>query len=73
MWFKKLLIKLVKKSPICYKCNSPSNGDIMCEKCQEYLDDIELKKQEDIKAKEALKIRSWIKTRDEFLDKKNGR
>ncbi len=72
MWFEKVLKKIFRKNSVCDKCKSPSQGKLLCEKCQEYVDDVELKKENEIKVKKELKRRNWIKIRDEFLDNKNG-
>ena len=71
MWFEKILKKF-RRNSICDKCNAPSQGNKLCEKCQEYVDYVEMKKKNDIQVKKELKRRSWIKTRDEFLNNENG-
>ena len=71
MWFKKLTQRFFKRNSICNKCNSPTQGKVYCDKCQEYIDCMELKKNEEINAKEELKRRNWIRTRNEFLNNKN--
>ncbi len=60
-----------KRNLFCIKCNFPVKDVLYCDKCQEYIDDMENKKMESIKAKEELQRRSWIKSRDEFLNKKD--
>jgi hypothetical protein len=72
MWFQKYFQKIFKRNSICNKCNSPSNGKPLCEKCQEYVDYVNMKNEEEAKNKEELKRRSWVKIRDDFLNSKNG-
>lgn len=72
MWFEKILKKL-RGNSICDKCGALSNGNLLCELCQEYFDSIERKKKEEIKVKEELRRKSWIVQRDAFLKEENGR
>lgn len=72
MGFKKIFIKVFRKNLSCEKCNCVSNGNLLCEKCQEYIDDMEIKKEGEVQAKEDLRRRNWIEVRDKFLENKNG-
>ncbi len=72
MWFNKLLWELFKRNSICDKCGSPSKGNLFCERCKEYLDNIERKNKEEENAKKELRRRNWIKKREEFLNDKDG-
>lgn len=72
MLFKKFLKRILNKERVCDKCNSFSDNNFLCFRCQEYIDYTELKKQKEIEAKGELKRRNWIEIRDEFLKNKNG-
>ena len=70
MWFEKTL-KRFRKNSVCNKCNAPIQGNLLCEQCKEYVDAMEIKRKKEVEAKEELKRRSWIQTRDDFLKNKN--
>lgn len=72
MWFKKFLIRLFKRKYNCDKCNYLVIGNILCEKCQEFVDYTEIKRENEIKAKKQLERRTWIINRDRILADKNG-
>lgn len=57
-----------KTKDFCEKCNEKTFGKILCEKCQRYVDYIEQRKVAEELAKEELKRRAWVKTRDAFLE-----
>ena len=71
MWLKKILNNF-RSNKFCDKCNSSVNGNLLCDKCQDYVGHMKKKEEEEIKAKEELKRRSWIIKRDNFLDNNNG-
>ncbi len=71
MWFEKILKKF-KRNSICDKCGSLSYRNLYCEECKDYIDSLELRKEEQEKAKAKMNKRAWINTRDKFLMEKHG-
>ena len=71
MWFKKILKKFLKINYFCSKCNSPTMGDLHCEKCKRYFELIEYKRLESSKIVEENKRKNFIIQRDKYLECKN--
>lgn len=70
----KKLFKIFKRNKTCSRCGITTQGfDELCKKCRLYSDLLDEKKKEEEKAKEEIRQRSWIATRDSFLEEYNGR
>ncbi len=72
MRLKRIFWLLFKKEYYCSKCGSPSNGFMLCNDCRMYVLLLEEKKKKEIMAKEDLNRRSWIKSRNDFMEEYNG-
>ena len=64
--------RFFKRNKVCPKCDAETYGKKFCIKCQEYIMITEEQKNKDIKAKDDLRRRNWIRVRDEFLKEVNG-
>ncbi len=72
MDLKKLFLKIIRRKINCVKCDSPSLCKKYCKKCQEYNSLLKEKREKEILAKDDLKRRSWIESRDLFLTNQHG-
>lgn len=71
MWIKEVLIKFFRINSFCNKCNSPTIGNLLCEKCQRYFELIEQKRLESSKVVEENKRKNFVIQRDKYLEGQN--